>query len=643
MAKRDPEKVAKNKALKEARDALKKQQEALKKAKEAAAIRQALKSVVTTPVVFSARFSTTTFDRDSGLPLERFTPPPKNDNANSSVKSVITDYVNTSQPAGALFTEAQLEHLKAGDYLLLVGQIQSPAEPWQAKTYPLGSKVLYLGETYYSASSTTGTAPPIRTVVSVDANGSWAYQREENPDWVLIGKEQSLTAPGRRITNPDFGFVDKSFQTGTQGDTWLVTATPGSTEIIFWDSDLSNVLAPDTTYVIGHVENSPSYISGEQLPSNIRLFPPGTTFQTPKDSVKNINKFNASQPCIAPRSLRTASGYTSTGIITQIYVNSMPFFDGGALSMGGGNGIYQYMSPDHPLTRLNAFDGASNAPTSYEFLLVNEYNPSLSVEERVNRPWISDDRGNWSLAIPGMFVGKSYGAVDIPSVNWRGKDSIVGRQPLEWQPSVTYYPRDRVKFSGLEYSFDIVNASGLPNVSPADSNYWSQVDPTGASVSTSISGYRINTITVPEFEMESRLFSLAVPEKSVKISSLPLPIGKISFDIDGEFSLDYANSFTTPPTTYSTRVYNTSYPVNFTLSRAGLEVLRVHWDFGDGNTLSSDSLTASHRYKTSSLNTVQLQVSVRVVSVDGKTYRTSRRINLRKTDVGVVGLPIVVG
>lgn len=629
---REAQKIAEEKKRKR-EEARRRREEAAKKEaeKDAEEIRQAQKTVVTTEAEFYSYITPVTFDPASDSPLERF---------HSSVRAVIRSYVDTSQPASST---PVFDSVRGGpfidDYFLLTGQLTFNAQPWEEKVYETGSMVRYLGEVYYAVNNVTEIEPPVKTFYS----HGWPC-RLENDDWIPIGRSGELSSPARRLANPNMGFVNGQWQGGTQGDTWLVSTTPGKNEIYIWDMGaLEKVLSPNTVYQISKVDNSPSWASGFELPVNLSLFPPGTTFKTNSDLKP---PFETTQPCIVPRSTRTNNPlYTAQSVISQIYISTMPLFGGVMTGPGEENGIYQYKGPDIPLKRLAAHDGLSGAPKSYEYLVVNEDNRDESDSTRINRPWMSDDANNWQRAESGILIGKHYGDTDIPRAQppWRTKDSVVGEEPREWSPQVVYYPNDRTKFGGLEFSFDISDQSGLANISPMESDFWIEVDPTGVSAVSYIDGYRVNTITIEDFEMQSRMFGLVIPDKAVTISSLPLSIGNISFEVSGEYSLVYASTFNENPTAFSSRTYRGSTPITFTLNPAGVDVLRVQWDFGDGTAVEIDEgLSVTHAYSIGSLSPVPMKVTAKVTATNGIVYRTSRRINLQKVDVGVVGLPIVV-
>jgi hypothetical protein len=593
------------------------------------------RKVIQSEVSFVADFSAVSYDRGSGSAIERFP---------YQVRSVLTEYVDTSRPARetpvySAGRRSDGQVASPGEYFLLAGQVSSPdAAEWVPAVYQSGARVSYLGEIYYAIGQ-TDTEPPVTIKTISNPDGSYSYHREENTQsWVLIGKEGSVTSASQRLVNPDFGFVNGQWQYGTQGDTWLVSVDPGKSEIFIWDfAGQTKTLKPNTTYAIDPVENAPSWMGGNEV-NGVIAFPKGTTFTT---NPSLTPPYTTSQPC---------SAQTKGGVITSVIIRTLAYFDEGALGLGGGNGIYIYQGPDLPLKRLNAGDGAMKAPRTYRFLAVNEYNGPPNIQRdtwnvscddplAVNRPWISDNTGNWSPAEPSVAVGKSYGFSDIPCVNWRGKDSVVSAPLEEWDPSKVYYPNDMVTFGGSAFQLLTSDQSGVAGAAPIDSGLWGTIQAPGADFSSFVDAYRVNTIFVENFLSEARFNCLVAPEKTINIySDVPKQM-KVSIGVSGDSTTVYATN-STATSVFSSTIYNSPSPLEFTLSAPNIEVFKVRWDFGDGST--STELTPTHSYQVGSSMPVPFKVSVLVTDTKGRFYRSTRMISLQKMETALLGTPVVV-
>lgn len=647
---------------------------------------------------FVSEVSAVSYDPGTGKSMTRYSRP---------VRAVIEDYVNTDLPARntQVYTANQGENDPnppvTGDLFLLTGQPDSlEATAWVPQTYEVGTQVKYLGETYVAIAE-TDTAPPV-TIKRGWANVSTRFppglgEGKGNPNWSLVGSEASISRP---VVNPSFGWIDNKWQTGTPGETWLISVHPGGRKIRFADKKgQAKAFQPNTTYFIESISvaDATGVNTGEAV-----IFPRGTTFETGATlsglyEASDECPENAVVPPTPPKLPRAITGRSSRRdrnhrrhggkhnkkdkrppknkvVWAQVRVSTEPKttsqFDSGQ------NGIYKYQGPDEPLQRLNAGDGWEGGPDTYEFLVVSEYyngplkpgeipTGSTSVPggsdyetyndatgqaqsvatsgpcddpDLINRVWLSDDYNQWSEGQPGVVVGKNYGILDIECANWRGRDSIVGNTPVEWDPAVIYYPNETVMFKGSVFQFTSTDQLGTRGVSPADES-WEQIETPGVIFKLSADGYRVNSIVLDELQADVKASSLVVPSKSVTIYSEAPPKPSISIAVDGDYKTIYATN-SSATSVFSSYIYNSASPIAFTLSAFNIDVFKVQWDFGDGFT--STDINPTHTYGTGSTSPVLYTVKVAVTDLKGRFYRGERTISLQRNDPALLGIPVVV-
>lgn len=452
------------------------------------------------------------------------------------VRGVIEEYVDTNLPARytPAYTINQIEDGEeppVGSLFLLTGQPdEDDVSDWVPTRYEVGDKVKYLGETYVAVAETDEEPP-----VTIERGHLWGRvfskrlppgvkKDEGNPNWALAGSDSQTS---RAVVNPNFGWVNNKWQTGTPGETWLISVHRGGRRIRFADKKgQKKAFRPNTDYFIESI----SVADADGNIGDAVVFPRGVTFTTDA-TLSGLYKasepapMNISIPARAPSLPSAITGRRpprrqrnkdkdkkkpkpekNKVVWAQVRVSTVPSTIGSMAS--NQNGIYKYTGPDTQLQRLNAGDGWNGAPDTYEFILVSEFNGPTSPGSRpptndyvpgpanefatsancgpsfedgspkiINRLWISDDYNEWSEAEPGVLVGKNYGPQDISCVNWRGKDAVAGDQPFEWDPANLYYPNDLVAFKNAVFRFISTDQLGTKGVSPADDESWEQLQP----------------------------------------------------------------------------------------------------------------------------------------------------------------------
>lgn len=609
--------------------------EAAKRALEIAAEKRwVARRLVEDSVGFIASFEPASFDPEANDKISRLACR-EGGHKLPFVKAAIGEKVETSMNAAD--TAVMGYDPSPGDLFLLYGQIAESADSWSATTYTLGSKVSYLGEIYTAAVTETGTKPPVSIIPSIygpfATNGADIvdYKRIENPDWVLSDLEMSeVSSVGKSpaLTNR------------TNGELWEIYARKGEKQIQFWD-DVS-VFRSDTTYLIESIDASAVPKGRDYGP----FYPTGTTFKTDVGVLLvGAKVYETSQAAFYNGDNGgLVGGKRSFVRIRKAYSPS----DGTSSSYGGGNGVYKFESANKRLVRLNVGDGVNNAPDSYAFLYVLEYDKDRNPDDPDNREfrqaWISDEQGRWSrLTNSGVAIGKNFGIDNISSPRaippWRGKDAAVADTVPEWDPKTRYYPNESVVFNGTHYRISITDAAGSVGVSPLDEDYWYPVDTPGALVYLKDARIvRVTSITIDDLESSVRAEAIAVPDKVTTISSPVMPNRVISFSIDGEYQTSYTTSFGSN-TAYTNFIYQAMLPITFTLSLGQIDADKVLWDFGDGKT--STEMNPTHTYQLGSLAPMPFKITATVTASNSRIYKHSRTINVQRRETSLLGMPIV--
>jgi hypothetical protein len=577
-------------------------------------------------VAFLAEGRFSSFDVDGNITLSLF---------NHPIKAVIASNVDTTMHAK--FTDAYNYNPTAGDYFLLTGQVSSSSAigEWSPASYPRGSRVKYLGEIYHAIAEVTGNAPPALISTAIDRNGNPYYNRTDNSAWALVGRDGTPGGPANVKAEPSIKVTNAN-----HGENWQVVCLKDQSGIIFLDAvrtdayNATSSLSLNTTYQIGQADGQPKF------------FPDGTTFTTDTSGPG----YTASQNALA-------NGDSFAGDrLKFVTIHTIPT-QPATKATGGGNGIYYYSGPDNPLVRLNAGESLMSAPMSYSYLLLLESDPRRMVRGKttpLNQYWMSDDQGNWApVSYNGISKGNVYWYYDIPAIGtnkaWRAADGVVGRNVEPWQPTKIYYLDDHVVFNGEHYKALDAIQTGFYGKSPLLSNYWDKISPNGVSITGSANAIRGTKIYIsPETKNENgievelplfnaRSFAGVVVDKVLKITT-PMPPKKVvSFLVEGENETDYVSS--SEMDVYSNTVYKANRPITFTLSNGGISAYKTIWDFGDGTT--STDTNPIHYYQVGSVAPMSFKVSVVLTATDGQIYKHSRTISLRRTDVSLLGIPIV--
>jgi len=518
----------------------------------------------------------------------------------------------------------------SGDLFLLTGQVAEVSEvgAWSgASSYPRGSRVKHLGEVYHAIVAETGLLPPAKIDTAIDRNGQPYYKRTDNPDWELVGRDGQPGGP------PIIDREEPRFVTNNKhGEFWQVVCLKGQSGVIFID-DISK-FSLNTTYRIVQAPGQPAY------------FPKNTTFITDdagpgytasQNAIRDGDSFQGDRLCFVKiQTIPTKSAVRATG---------------------GGNGIYRYRGPNGPLQRLNAGDSLLSAPMSYSYLFLLESDSQRMVRGKtvgLNQYWMSDDQGNWApVDYKGISKGNVYWYYDIPSSGtnkaWRAADAVVGRTVEPWSPTKIYYLDDHVVFNDEHYKALDATQTGFSGKSPLISDYWEGVPAPGTSIGGRVDAVRGTEIVIqPEtvnengIEVEIPLFGMrsfagVVVDKVIQISSPATPIRSISFSIEGDNETNYVSS--SNMSVYSNTIYKSNRPITFTLSHGAISVYKTLWDFGDGAT--STQANPVHSYQVGSVVPMPFKVSVVLTATDGRVYKHGRTIILRKTDVSLLGIPIV--